>query len=198
MQPEVIWKPQEGPQEALIACPIFEVFYGGARGGGKTEGSIGDWLQHSGQYGSWSRGVFFRRTFKQLEQVIERTKKLYPKIGGKYNEQHNYWTMPGGGILSFRYLERDKDAEEYQGHSYTRVYVEEVTNFPFSSPIDLLRATVRSAEGIPVGLRLTGNPGGPGHHWVKQRYIDPAPKGWKVLVEEVEDLEGRMVELERI
>ena len=198
MQQEIIWQPQEGPQTALVACPIFEVFYGGARGGGKTEGSIGDWLQHSGQYGSWARGVFFRRTFKQLEQVIERTKKLYPKIGAKYNEQHSFWTMPGGGILSFRYLEKDKDAEEYQGHSYTRVYMEELTNYPFAGPLNLLRATVRSAEGIPVGLRLTGNPGGPGHHWVKQRYIDPEPKGWKILEEEVENLDGSKVKLQRV
>jgi hypothetical protein len=43
----VIWAPQEGPQTDLICCPVFEVFYGGARGGGKTESSIGDWLDHS-------------------------------------------------------------------------------------------------------------------------------------------------------
>ena len=30
----VIWKPQPGPQTALITCPIFEVFYGGPFGGG--------------------------------------------------------------------------------------------------------------------------------------------------------------------
>ena len=38
----IIWQPQEGTQTHLIACPIFEVFFGGARGGGKTESSIGD------------------------------------------------------------------------------------------------------------------------------------------------------------
>ena len=36
----VIWRPQPGPQVALLTCPVFEVFYGGARGGGKTDGSI--------------------------------------------------------------------------------------------------------------------------------------------------------------
>ena len=30
------WEPQPGPQTALLACPVFEVFFGGARGGGKT------------------------------------------------------------------------------------------------------------------------------------------------------------------
>lgn len=30
-------------------------------------------------------------------------------------------------------------------------------------------------------MRLTGNPGGPGHSWVKQRYIDPNPAGYEIL-----------------
>ena len=29
------WEPQPGPQTALLACPVFEVFFGGARGGGR-------------------------------------------------------------------------------------------------------------------------------------------------------------------
>ena len=179
----IIWKPQEGPQMALIQCPIFEVFYGGARGGGKTESSIGDWLDHSNTYGEAAIGIFVRRKFKQLAEVIARTKQLFPKIGGKYNEQKAEWVMPGGGRLKFVYLERDSDAEEYQGHNYTRVYVEEVTNFPSPSPIDKLRATLRSGSGVPVGMRLTGNPGGPGHNWVKKRYIDPCPSGYKIIEE---------------
>lgn len=54
----VIWAPQPGPQTALLECPVFEVFYGGARGGGKTESSIGDWLQHSSLYGEHAVGIF--------------------------------------------------------------------------------------------------------------------------------------------
>lgn len=179
----IIWSPQEGPQTALIQCPVFEVFYGGARGGGKTESSIGDWLQHASLYGENAIGIFVRRKFKQLAEVIARTKQLFPKIGAKYNEQKAEWLMPGGARLKFVYLERDSDAEEYQGHNYTRVYVEEVTNFPSPSPIDKLRATLRSGAGVPVGMRLTGNPGGPGHNWVKKRYIDPDPSGYKIIEE---------------
>jgi hypothetical protein len=199
--PTIIWSPQEGPQTALIQCPVFEVFYGGARGGGKTESSIGDWLQHSSLYGEAAIGIFVRRKFKQLAEVIARTKQLFPKIGGKYNEQRAEWLMPGGARLKFVYLERDSDAEEYQGHNYTRVYVEEVTNFPSPAPIDKLRATLRSGSGVPVGMRLTGNPGGPGHNWVKKRYIDPNPQGFQLIREEcpVEiDGEVQIVALERV
>jgi hypothetical protein len=41
-------------------------------------------------------------------------------------------------------------------------------------------ATLRSGNNVPVGVRLTANPGGPGHNWVKAKYIDPAPQGWKI------------------
>jgi hypothetical protein len=183
---KVLWRPQPGPQEELIRCPVFEVFYGGARGGGKTEGSIGDWLEHSNRYGEAAIGIFVRRKLTQLSEVIARTKQIFKPLGAKYNEQAKTWTMKNGARLKFVYLERDSDAEEYQGHSYTRVYVEEVTNFPSPDPINKLRATLRSAAGVPVGMRLTGNPGGPGHNWVKKRYIDPAPKGFKLITESTE------------
>jgi hypothetical protein len=45
-----------------------------------------------------------------------------------------------------------------------------------------MMATLRSGNGVPCGFRATGNPGGPGHQWVKARYIDHAPAGYKVTV----------------
>jgi len=34
---EVIWRPQPGPQTAFVNCPVEEIFYGGARAGGKLQ-----------------------------------------------------------------------------------------------------------------------------------------------------------------
>jgi hypothetical protein len=179
----VLWEPQQGPQTDLVTCPVFEVFFGGARGGGKTEASLGDWLQHQAAYGVGAIGIFVRRELTQLNEVIERSIELFTPLGAKYHDQKKQWRFPNGARLKFVYLDKDKDAEKYQGHSYTRVYVEEVTNFPSPDPINKLRATLRSARGVPVGLRLTGNPGGPGHHWVKARYIDPNPRGYEIITE---------------
>lgn len=185
-QQTIVWQPQHGPQTDLISCPVFEVFFGGARGGGKTEGSIGDWLDHSARYGENAIGIFVRRKLTQLSEVIARTQQIFSKIGAKYNVQQKTWTMKNGARLKFVYLEKDSDAEEYQGHSYTRVYIEEATNFPTPGPIDKLRATLRSGAGVPVGLRLTGNPGGPGHNWVKRRYVDPNPRGYLIITDSTE------------
>lgn len=176
----IIWEPQPGPQTALVTCPVFEVFYGGARGGGKTDGVLGEWLSHADMYGEHAIGLMVRRERTQLIETIERSRMLYAPLGAKYHEQDKMWRFPNGARLRFAYLESDSDADAYQGHSYTRVYVEEVGTFPRPEPVLKLMATLRSGAGVPCGFRATGNPGGPGHNWVRSRYIDPAPLGWEV------------------
>lgn len=178
----VVWRPSPGPQTALITCPVFEVFFGGARGGGKSDAILGDWLAHAGRYGESASGLVVRRELVQLYDLIERSRQLYTPLGFKFTD--NVWRAPNGARLRFAYLERDQDADAYQGHSYTRLYPEELGTFPRAAPILKLIATLRSGRGVPVGMRATGNPGGPGHQWVKARYIDPAPMGWKILTEE--------------
>lgn len=183
-QADIIWRPQAGPQAALVKCPVFEVFYGGARGGGKTDSMIGgDWPLHAQKYGKHAKGIFFRRELPQLEAAIERSKELYTHLGARWQEQKKTWVFPNGATLKFRPLERDSDAEKYQGHDYTRVYFEELTNYPSPKPVMKIKATLRSGAGVPVGFRATGNPGGPGHNWVKTRYIDPNPEGFEILEE---------------
>ena len=183
----MIWEPQLGPQTALLSCPVFEVFFGGARGGGKTDGMLGEWVSHQDLYGAAAIGLMVRRSLTQLIETIERSKQLYTQLGAKFHEQEKLWRFPNGSRLRFAYLERDSDADAYQGHSYTRVYVEEIGTFPSPSPILKLMATLRSGSGVPCGFRATGNPGGPGHQWVRARYIDPAPLGMKVITETFEN-----------
>lgn len=185
----VAWTAQEGPQRALISCPIFEVFFGGARGGGKTDGVLGDFIDHADTFGEHAIGLMLRRTRTELVETIERSRVMYAPLGWAFHEQSKMWRAPNGARLRFAYLERDADAEGYQGHSYTRIYIEEIGNFPSDKPVLKLMATLRSGAGVPVGLRATGNPGGPGHHWVKARYIDPAPGGWRILRDPLTGLE---------
>jgi hypothetical protein len=195
----VHWKAQPGPQSALLACPVFEVFYGGARGGGKTDGVLGEFVSHADLYGGNAIGLMVRRTLKQLRETIARSKQIYRPLGAIFNETDKEWTFPNGARLVFAYLERDDDADNYQGHSYTRVYIEEIGNFPNPAPIMKLMATLRSGAGVPCCFRATGNPGGPGHQWVKARYIDPAPLGGKVIRSEFTNpFTGETVTRERV
>jgi hypothetical protein len=183
MLDRAVWQAQPGPQTALITCPIFECFYGGARGGGKTDGVLGEFIRHADNYGEHAIGIMFRRERTQLLETIERSRSMYLPLGCVFHEVDKVWRFPNGARLRFAYLERDADAEAYQGQSYTRVYCEELGTFPNEGPILKLMAVLRSGAGVPVGFRATGNPGGSGHLWVKRRYIDPAPNGWRIIVD---------------
>ncbi|MGH7017014.1 MAG: terminase large subunit domain-containing protein, partial [Caulobacteraceae bacterium] len=175
------WSPQPGPQHAFVLSPVFEVVYGGARGGGKTDAALGDFARHARIWGGAARGLLVRRTRVALEPTLERARAIFGPEGANWIVSRRCFLWPSGAILYCAHLDNDADADGYQGHAYTRVYVEEMTQFPTSGPIDKLKATLRSAAGAPCGLRATCNPGGAGHAWVKARYIDPGP--WRIIEE---------------
>lgn len=174
------WSPQPGPQTALLACPVKDVFYGGARGGGKTDGLLGDWLAHAGKWGKHASGIFFRKTYPQLDDAIKRSRELFTPLGAVYNESQHMWKMPGGAQLRFRFMEAPQDATEYQGQSITWAGFDELTNWPTPEGVDKIFACLRSTHGVPCVRRSGGNPGGPGHAWVQERYVDAAP-AWRVF-----------------
>ena len=191
------WTPQPGPQSAFVASGVFEVVYGGARGGGKTDAALGDFARHARKYGPGARGLLVRRTRVSLEPTVERARQIFGAEGAVWNVARSCFAWPSGAVLYCRYLDRDADADAYQGHAYTRVFVEELTQFPSPAPIDKLKATLRSAAGVPCGLRATCNPGGPGHNWVKARYIDPGP-GRLVTERFVSPFDGATLTLTRL
>lgn len=181
----IVWRPQPGPQECLLACPIPDVLYGGSRGGGKTDGFLGKWAQRYATYGGRLRGLFMRRSYDELDEVAARSLEIYPAIGGVWRQQRRTWYFPGGARLKMRSLERDADASKYQGHSYTDIYVDEAGNFPDPNPLRKLKATLRNPYGIPPFYGKSANPGGPGHAWIKEEYIDPAPDGFTPIADPV-------------
>lgn len=162
-------------QQAFIDSPCKFTLFGGSRGGGKTFAIIIDWLVHSEAYGRHARGIVFRRELTELDDFIEEAKDILEAAGHIWMEQKKQFKSPKGAILRCRYLDNDKDAGKYQGHQYTRVYVEEIGGFPNEAPIKKLAATLRSKHGVPCRFKATANPGGAGHSWVKMRFIDPVP-----------------------
>lgn len=171
---DIAWEPQPGPQQALVNCPIEDAFFGGSRGGGKTDGLLGAFNRYALKYGRPAKGIFFRRSYPELEEVERRAHEIFPYARAKWKAQKRTWVWPNGATLRLRYLYREQDASAYQGHSYTWVGADELTHWTTPEPLDKIRATLRSPEGIPCYFRGSGNPGGPGHGWVKLRYIDPA------------------------
>jgi hypothetical protein len=172
---DVTWRPQPGPQTAFVASKVFEVVYGGARGGGKTDAALGEFACHAEKWQAAAKGLLVRRTRTALEPTIARARRIFADDKAVWRAAKSRFEWPSGAVLYFRHLDNDADADLYQGHDYSRVYVEELTQFPSPAPVDKLKATLRSAAGAPCRFRATCNPGGAGHNWVKARHIDPGP-----------------------
>lgn len=195
----VAWRPHPGPQTKLLSCPVFEAMFGGARGGGKTAAMIGEFSGHADRYGAAASGLMLRRERTQLLGTIAEADALYSKLGVRWKDSDKTFLWPNGARLQMGYLERDQDTDAWQGRNLTRLYVEEIGNFPRFAPIAKLFATLRSSTGVPVRFRCTANPGGPGHSWCKGRYVDQAPAGMKILKEILTNpLNGQQITRERV
>src|SRR5215207_6578092 len=79
-----LWGPQRGPQSALVECELPEVFFGGARGGGKTDGVLGKWLLKANRYGKHFNAKGFRKTSVSFEDTLERAKEIYQPVGARF------------------------------------------------------------------------------------------------------------------
>ena len=170
---EVLFKPNEGPQTEFLAADEDEVFYGGARGGGKTFSLIMDPIRFCGN-GNF-RGLLLRRTMPELRQIILETKKIYPRVfkGANFKTQENTWHFPSGGTIEFGYAITLDDAERYRGQGYTWIGIDELPLFPTIEVYDMLKSSNRSADPeLKSYMRATGNPGSIGSQWVKQKFID--------------------------
>ena len=96
------WRPHPRQEDFLqVPYEVFEVLYGGALGGGKTDALIVApivlrtkkskiQLYEHPQF----VGIIFRRTFPELEKkIIPRAKQIYESLGAVYNETKKCFTF---------------------------------------------------------------------------------------------------------
>ena len=168
------------------------MFFGGARGGGKTDGVLGKWALKERRYGAGFNAMMFRRTMVASEDAIERSREIYSLLGARM--VNGAWRMPHGGRIGFGYLDAVKDADAWQGRNLTDVWIEEAGLYASPDVIWRLFGALRSAHGVPVQLILTGNPGGPGQHWIRGRYeLHPFPRQPRMLRRALPDKSTHLV-----
>jgi hypothetical protein len=167
------YKPQPR-QQVFHQAEADEILYGGAAGGGKSEGTIFDALKYAMQYPG-SRQIIFRRKFPDLQRsIISRTLQVYPKELGKYNSSKHEWSFINGSILELAYWDSDADYMNYQGAEYDVIRWEELTQFEERWYTYML-SRLRGSKPFPRSVRSTTNPGGAGHSWVKKRFVSLGP-----------------------
>lgn len=169
------WYPHNGPQFEFCSAGEYEVLFGGAAGPGKTDCLIMEATRHV-EFPDY-RGIIFRRTFPQLQEIIDRCWKWYPKIGGEYRATEHRWYFSSGAKIALSHMQHEQDKYNHQGKEYHFCGFDELTQF-LESQYLYLHSRVRTTNpAIPKRIRATTNPGGIGHVWCKNRFVDPAVPG---------------------
>ena len=181
-----VWEPNPKQVEfARLPFSVFEGFFGGALGGGKSELLIMLPILYRLHENNKFLGMFFRRTKSQHDETLFlRAQQLYKHVGGEFNLTKLTCTFPAGGQIRFTYLERDEHARSHDGAEYNYVAFDELTHFSEFQYLYITSRIRRSVGDLPVIIRSASNPGNIGHYWVRKRFIEPAKEGGKILKDE--------------
>ena len=173
---EIIFEPNAGPQTSFLASTEQEVLYGGSAGGGKSYAMVADPVRYFNN--PHASMLLVRRSTEELRELISVSKQLYPKAipGIRFMERDKTWVAPSGATLWMSYLDRDDDVMRYQGQAFNWIGFDELTQWPTPYPWNYMRSRLRTTKdsSLPLYMRATSNPGGPGHQWVKKTFIDPS------------------------
>lgn len=131
----------------------------------------------AGQY-AWKHsdfvGVLIRRTFAQLAQPNALMDRALQWWGGKahWNGQRNQFRFPSGAVVQFAYHDHPRHNDNFHGAEYNMVGWDELTQWADDRAYKWVSfSRVRRTTKIPLRALSTSNPGGPGHTWVKTRFI---------------------------
>lgn len=196
-----------GKTTVLIHDPVYQILSEHRRATDRSHplriepGSSPGWALH------------LRRTLPMLEQTIRKAKRMLTTIdpGGNWTESKLTYTCTSGYTYQFGHC-RDSDSwEMYFSSEYTHLAFDELVQFEeeqyeqitgrvrTSDPVLQTMLKVRSMsnplmkiDDLAVGISVK-NP-----HWVRERFVDPAPLGRTTLARTVRRHDGSEEKITRI
>jgi len=202
---EVVWRPLPGSQAIAFDTRCDHTLYHGTRGPGKTVTQLMRFKSRVGLgYGQFWRGIIFDLEFDHLGGLVAEAKKWFPRFedGARFLESSSQykWTWPTGEELLFRHVKKVSDYDGFHGWEIPYLGWNELCKHGTSalydkfmsinrSTFDPVEDTPKDTNGtyltynkqplppIPLEVFSTANPNGPGHNWVKRRFINAAPTG---------------------
>ena len=148
------------------------ILYGGAKGGGKSWALR--WKQIlRRKVHKHSRGLLLRRTYPELlRNHIYKIREEIPPQFYTYNEQKHIFTFPNGATLEMGACQYEQDVFIYQGSEYDDIALDEAGQFT-RFMYDHIKTSLRTTRtDLKTQMYLGSNPGGVGHGWLRDEFMD--------------------------
>ena len=171
------------PHYWALKSDAFEIGCGGGRGSGKSESLLAFFMKGDpaspdervrATYLNHPKYKFLvlRKNADDLRDFFGRAKQFFSHFGGSPTEQPMKITFPSGAYGVFDHLANEKAYEDYQGHEYARIGVEEIGLIPDESLyLKVLMGCRTPDPAMREQAMVTFNPGGPGARWIRDRFV---------------------------
>ena len=162
------------PQQRFIDLQCKEALYGGAAGGGKSDAILMGALQHVDEPAY--AALILRKTYADLAlpgAIMDRSHAWLRDTRAEWRAERKQWAFPSGATVTFGYLENDQDRFRYQSAEFQYIGIDELTQFSELAYRYMPTRTRRLVNSnIPIRIRSASNPGGRGHKWVLNRFVN--------------------------
>lgn len=208
------------PKQRQVLREMFEydmILYGGAGGGGKSrlDAMIHPYFHiwFNIEYQKFYADEIANGTMNKHHQLdtamfaetrpdlynrqVTNIPKLYPEWLGEWYEskyEYRFYKKWGGGAIKYLGLERP---ERFRSLELAGATVDESTQVGDKEVVMQVKSRLRCPVMTPMGYQpfmvLTSNPGGPGHAWHKEDFVDEATRVRPSKSERFTDAQGNPI-----
>lgn len=162
---------------------VFECMYGGAAAGAKSQGL----LMAAGQFVNvpGHATLVVRRTYSDLAKpgaIMDRAITWWKPMGVAWDGSQHVFTFPSGAKVQFSYMQNENDHLNHKSAEYQDTLWDELTEIEREAQylfVGMSRVRRLSGSKSPLRTLSATNPGGPGHVWVRDRFVGDPTAGVK-------------------
>ena len=171
------------PQQ-LVACAAARlcdqsdgptaIGFGGARGGGKSHWLFAQLGADDCQRLPGLKCLLLRKVGKSnLEQLTDFRHRLFARLPHKFTAARGLLTFANGSRIIAGHFQCEQDIDAYLGLEYDVIGIEEATTLSARKYNDIVTCCRSSKPGWRPRVYATTNPGGVGHVWFRNRFVQP-------------------------
>ena len=179
-EPWVLTPKQQEFEACALECD--ETLVGGAAGGSKSEWLLWHTIEQCKRFPRFDALVLRSKLPELQRSLIKRSLLRIPPDVATYNTTKRTWEFAKTrSTIEFGYADSIEDVQQYLSAEYDLLVIDECTEITDEMYVNLrsrVRTTNRKkAKGIRPHTILATNPGGKGHVWVMERFVDPTSRG---------------------